>query len=74
MWILSEFSGGLGADVIFVIDGSGNLGAAYFQRIKELVADVVSFFDIAPNKTRVGLITFRPAIFTYAFVSSDNRL
>ena len=59
---LSEFSDGLGADVIFVIDGSGSLGESDFDNIKYFVTDVVSSLDIGPNKTRVGLINFRSAV------------
>jgi len=57
----AEFSGGPGADVIFMIDGSGSLEASEFQTMKHFVTDVVSSFDIGLNKTRVGLINFRSA-------------
>jgi len=60
--MLLEFSGGLGADVIFVIDGSGTLGASNYSRIKQFVTDTVLSFDIGPNKTRIGMITFRSVI------------
>jgi len=59
---LLEFSGGLGTDIIFVIDGSGSQGASNFQKIKHFVRDIVTSFDIGLNKTRVGLINFRSVI------------
>jgi len=53
-----EFSDDLSVDTIFMIDGSGSLGASNFDTIKSFLVYTVSSFDIAPNKTRVGLITF----------------
>jgi len=46
---------GAGADIIFVIGASD---ASDFEKIKHFVRDVVSNFDIGPNKTRIGLISF----------------
>jgi len=62
MWMLSEFCDGLGADVIFVIDGSRRLGTSYFQKIRHFVANVLSTIDVGPNKTRVGMISFRSTL------------
>jgi len=60
--MLSEFCNEYGADMIFVIDESGDLGASNFQKIKQFVKDVVSSFDIGPKEIRVGLISFRSAV------------
>jgi len=72
MSMLLEFSGGLGADVIFVIDGSGILGASNYSKIKHFVTHSVSSFDIGPNKTRIGLITFRSVILSKSVIKYKN--
>ena len=56
---MSEFSGDLVADIIFVVDASGSAGESNLEGIKHMVTGVVSSFDIEPSKTRVGLISFR---------------
>ena len=49
-----------GADIVFVLDASGSIGAANYQLIRNFVRDTVNAFDIGlgPRQTRVGVITF----------------
>jgi len=47
-----------GADIIFVLDGSGSVGSTNFQSMKQFVKDVVSGFDVGPGKTRFGVIKY----------------
>jgi len=49
-----------GADIIFVLDGSGSIGASNFLLIKNFVKEVVSSFDVGPgeNQTRIGVIQY----------------
>ena len=49
---------GIPADVYFLIDSSGSITTSEFYRVLQFVKDVVSIFDIAPNETRVGVISF----------------
>lgn len=46
------------ADVVFVVDASGSIGPANFQKVKAFIKDVIQTFDIDPRHTRVALIEF----------------
>jgi len=46
------------ADVVFVIDGSTSIGEKSFVLGKNFIADYISGFNIGPEATRVGVITF----------------
>ncbi|KAH9515717.1 hypothetical protein Btru_011809 [Bulinus truncatus] len=46
------------ADVIFVVDSSDRVTAAQFEDIKTLLRQIVSHWDIGPNKIRVGIISY----------------
>jgi len=52
----------VGADIIFVLDGSGSIGTANFNSIKTFVMDVINGFDVGADKTRFGVIKFRYAL------------
>ena len=53
-----------GADIVFVVDGSGSIGAANFVLIKNFIRSAVDVFDVGlgPTQTRVGLIQFSTAV------------
>lgn len=50
--------GGKPADVFFLVDASGSITDKDFSREISFVQNVVDMFDIAEDKTRVGLISF----------------
>ncbi len=47
-----------GIDLYFVLDSSGSVGSGNFQLMKNFVYDTVNGFDIGPEDTRVGVISF----------------
>ncbi|XP_022080099.1 uncharacterized protein LOC110973524 [Acanthaster planci] len=47
-----------GLDLVFVLDGSGSVGSVDFNTTKNFVLAMVDFFDIGPDKTRVGVIQY----------------
>lgn len=46
------------ADVVFILDSSASLGAKNWWRVKQFAIDVTRGFTIAPDRTRVGLVSF----------------
>jgi len=44
--------------MVFVLDSSGSIGTANFEKVKRFVQDVINAFDIGFNKTRVGVIQY----------------
>ena len=44
--------------MVFVMDESGSIGVPHFERMKQLAIDVTSSFEIAPDRTRVGWVSF----------------
>lgn len=54
-------------DIVFIADQSGSVG--FYNHLKSLqfMIDVIDFFNVAPNATQVGLITYS----TFAHVRFD---
>ena len=46
------------ADILFILDSSGSIGQANYDKMMTFVKDVVSKFDVGPNKIRVGAEIF----------------
>jgi hypothetical protein len=51
--------GGKPSDVIFVLDSSSSILYIDFQKEINFTREVVQMFDIGPNKTQVGVISYR---------------
>ena len=47
-----------GIDLYFVLDSSGSVGASNFELMKTFAYNVVNGFDIGPEDTQVGVISF----------------
>ena len=45
-------------DLIFVLDSSGSIGRANYQKMLEFVGDVINKLDIGPDKSRVGVVDY----------------
>ena len=50
-----------GVDMIFVMDQSGSIGSENFELMKQLAINITDEFDIGPNDTQVGWISFNNA-------------
>lgn len=46
------------ADIVFVLDGSGSIGAGNFQTMLKFVEDVVEAFDVKADGVRIGVIQY----------------
>ena len=47
-----------GIDIYFVMDESGSVGAFNYQLMKQFVYNTVNEFDIGPDDTQVGVISY----------------
>lgn len=47
-----------GADLAFIMDGSGSVTRGNFNKMKEFIKDVLGTFDIGSNATRVAVGTY----------------
>ncbi|XP_028414334.1 collagen alpha-1(XII) chain-like [Dendronephthya gigantea] len=45
-------------DILMVVDGSGSVGEASFDKVKEFIQKVNTKFDIGPGKTQEALVQF----------------
>lgn len=46
------------ADVVFALDASGSIWAPDFRRQLQFVQEMVSVFEISPDVTQIGVLTF----------------
>ncbi|GFR96541.1 collagen alpha-5(VI) chain [Elysia marginata] len=46
------------ADIVFINDASGSVGADNFQKTLRFIANVVNEFDIGPYNAQIGSVTF----------------
>ncbi|XP_078693731.1 collagen alpha-3(VI) chain-like [Branchiostoma floridae x Branchiostoma belcheri] len=45
-------------DLVFVLDGTGSVGADNFERMKTFVQKMISDFEIGPEATRIGVVVY----------------
>ena len=52
------------ADIVFILDSSGSVGASNFQKMKDFVKTMVQGFDVTPQGAEIGVVTFsdKPAL------------
>ncbi|KAI7805487.1 putative collagen alpha-6VI chain-like [Triplophysa rosa] len=46
------------ADIVFLVDGSASIGLENFQQIRVFLSSLVSIFEVAPDKVRLGLVQY----------------
>lgn len=51
------------ADIVFIVDASGSVGATNFQKTLDFVKTMVNGFPIGPTETHIGLITFDSKVY-----------
>ena len=56
--LLSEYCGGKPADLVFVMDSSGSIGADDFVRQKNFIKGMVDLFETDTGKIRVGVVAY----------------
>ena len=47
------------ADIVFLLDSSGSVGATNFQKMLGFVRNVANNFNIGPNAVQIGVDTFQ---------------
>ena len=45
-------------DLAFVIDGSGSVGVNNFIKVKKFLKDIVDFYNVGFDQTRIALIAY----------------
>ena len=45
-------------DLVFILDSSGSVGDWNFDKVKNFVRNVIDFFNIGPDGTHVGIVTY----------------
>ncbi len=62
------------SDLMFVVDGSGSIGAGNFERMKDFLKLIVDSVDVARGKTRVGLVQFSNRPVTEFSLNQHNNI
>ncbi|XP_072336667.1 collagen alpha-3(VI) chain-like [Scyliorhinus torazame] len=45
-------------DIVFLIDGSSNIGTQEFAHIRDFILNIISHLDVGANKVRIGLAQY----------------
>ncbi|NXT91074.1 CO6A3 protein, partial [Anhinga rufa] len=63
-------------DIIFLLDGSLNVGNANFPFVRDFVATLVNYLDVGSDKMRVGLVQFsdtpKTEFFLYSYQTKSD--
>ncbi|NXG68813.1 CO6A3 protein, partial [Baryphthengus martii] len=63
-------------DIIFLLDGSLNVGNANFPFVRDFVATLVNYLDVGSDKTRVGVVQFsdtpKTEFFLYSYQTKSD--
>ncbi|XP_009075179.1 PREDICTED: collagen alpha-3(VI) chain [Acanthisitta chloris] len=63
-------------DIIFLLDGSVNVGNANFPFVRDFVATLVNYLDVGSDKIRVGLVQFsdtpKTEFFLYSYQTKSD--
>uniref|UniRef100_A0A663M2D9 Collagen alpha-3(VI) chain n=1 Tax=Athene cunicularia TaxID=194338 RepID=A0A663M2D9_ATHCN len=63
-------------DIIFLLDGSLNVGNANFPFVRDFVATLVNYLDVGTDKIRVGLVQFsdtpKTEFFLYSYQTKSD--
>uniref|UniRef100_A0A8C3PJJ3 Collagen alpha-3(VI) chain n=1 Tax=Calidris pygmaea TaxID=425635 RepID=A0A8C3PJJ3_9CHAR len=63
-------------DIIFLLDGSLNVGNADFPFVRDFVATLVNYLDVGSDKIRVGLVQFsdtpKTEFFLYSYQTKSD--
>ncbi|GCB78573.1 hypothetical protein scyTo_0015847, partial [Scyliorhinus torazame] len=51
-------------DLVFLLDTSYSVGKENFEKVRQWVANLVGTFDIGPDKTRVGVVSYSDKPYT----------
>lgn len=46
------------ADIVFIVDESGSIGAPNFQMVRAFLYSIINGLEISPNKVRVGIVQY----------------
>ncbi|XP_041843639.1 collagen alpha-6(VI) chain-like isoform X2 [Melanotaenia boesemani] len=63
------------ADIVFIVDESGSIGAGNFKLVRAFLHSIVSGLEISPKKVRVGIVMYnvRPTAQVYLNTFSDKK-
>ncbi|XP_034723704.1 collagen alpha-4(VI) chain-like [Etheostoma cragini] len=62
------------ADIVFIVDESGSIGAENFQLVRSFLHSIVSSLDVRPNKVQVGIVTYNEESKAQVYLDTfDNR-
>ncbi|XP_042350341.1 LOW QUALITY PROTEIN: collagen alpha-3(VI) chain-like [Plectropomus leopardus] len=60
-------------DIIFLIDGSDNTGAAGLAHIRDFILDIVKQLDVKPDQVRVAVVQYADRVQTEFSLNSHNN-
>ena len=60
------------ADIVFIVDASGSVGAVNFNKMLEFVNKMVDGFPIGPTETHIGMLTFDSKVYNQFHLNKFN--
>ncbi|XP_051566550.1 collagen alpha-3(VI) chain-like [Myxocyprinus asiaticus] len=59
-------------DIVFLVDGSSNVGNANLQPVRDFISGVVNRLDVRPERVRIGLMQFAEGQHTEFYLNTHN--
>jgi len=72
MFLLFSGCGVEPADIVFILDASGSVGAQNFNKMLQFVNKLVDGFPIGPAETHIGLVTFDTKVYNQFHLNKYN--
>lgn len=61
------------ADIVFIVDGSGSIGAANFQLIRNFLHSIVNGLEVSPSRVRVGIVMYNKTATAQVYLNTFNN-
>uniref|UniRef100_A0AAV2ME79 non-specific serine/threonine protein kinase n=1 Tax=Knipowitschia caucasica TaxID=637954 RepID=A0AAV2ME79_KNICA len=71
--VIGDCSSARLADVVFIVDESESIGTPNFQLVRRFLHSVVSGLEVAPNRVRVGVVTYNDRPTAQVFLDSFSN-
>nr|XP_020658029.1 collagen alpha-3(VI) chain isoform X5 [Pogona vitticeps] len=71
--VIKDITAQESADIVFLIDGSNNIGAVTFSAVRDFVANLIERLSVGAELVRIGVVTYSDQPRTAFFLNSYSQ-